>query len=216
MLTLRTLAIGMATAGVLAALPLTNAQACDDDRFPCPIVTDNSQSDAAETPRKKANRAARPDEKARAKAERPAGRTPAGAKESTPTAQAPAADAGSQPEPEAVPAATSSPERPAEQSAAAADITRNESPAAAAANAWLRANADGAETRAPSESGEGAAEVAAGASLADGVRVVDPNEVNELDLASSPAPVEGAWIGYLVMMVGGALAAASTARFFLA
>jgi hypothetical protein len=207
MLTLRTLAIGMATAGVLAALPLTNAQACDDDRFPCPIVTDNSQSDAAETP---------PDEKARAKAERPAGRTPAGAKESTPTAQAPAADAGSQPEPEAVPAATSSPERPAEQSAAAADITRNESPAAAAANAWLRANADGAETRAPNESGEGAAEVAAGASLADGVRVVDPNEVNELDLASSPAPVEGAWIGYLVMMVGGALAVVSTARFFLA
>ena len=77
-------------------------------------------------------------------------------------------------------------------------------------------NADGAETRAQSESGEGAAEVAAGASLADGVRIVDPNEVNELDLASSPAPVEGAWIGYLVMMVGGALAAASTARFFLA
>jgi hypothetical protein len=205
MLTLRTLAIGMATAGVLAALPLTNAQACDDDRFPCPIVTDNSQSDAAEAPRKKANRAARPDEKARAKTERPAGRAPASAPS--------AADAGSQPE--AVPAAASVPERPADQSAAA-DITRNESPAAAAANAWLRANADGAETRAQSESGEGAAEVAAGASLADGVRIVDPNEVNELDLASSPAPVEGAWIGYLVMMVGGALAAASTARFFLA
>ena len=205
MLTLRTLAIGIATAGVLAALPLTNAQACDDDRFPCPIVTDNSQSDAAEAPRKKANRAARPDEKARAKTERPAGRAPA----SAPIA----ADAGSQPE--AVPAAASVPERPADQSAAA-DITRNESPAAAAANAWLRANADGAETRAQSESGEGAAEVAAGASLADGVRIVDPNEVNELDLASSPAPVEGAWIGYLVMMVGGALAAASTARFFLA
>lgn len=213
MLTLRTLAIGMATAGVLAALPLTNAQACDDDRFPCPIVTDNSQSDSAEAPRKKANRATRPEEKARAKTERPAGRTPAAAKEST--AQTPAADAGSQPE--AVPAAASVPERPVEQSAAAAaDITRNESPAAAAANAWLRANADGTETRAPSESSEGAAEVAAGASLADGVRIVDPNEVNELDLASSPAPVEGAWIGYLVMMIGGALAAASTARFFLA
>jgi hypothetical protein len=207
------LAIGMATAGVLAALPLTNAQACDDDRFPCPVVTDNSQSDSAEAPRKKANRATRPEEKARAKTERPAARTPIGAKESTPTAQAPAADAGSQPE--AVPVAASVPERPAEQSAAA-DITRNESPAAAAANAWLRANADGTETRAPSESSEGAAEVAAGASLADGVRIVDPNEVNELDLASSPAPVEGAWIGYLVMMVGGALAAASTARFFLA
>jgi hypothetical protein len=93
MLTLRTLAIGMATAGVLAALPLTNAQACDDDRFPCPIVTDNSQSDSAEAPRKKANRATRPEEKARAKTERPAGRTPAAAKEST--AQTPAADAGS-------------------------------------------------------------------------------------------------------------------------
>src|SRR5262249_43012993 len=37
MLTLRTLAIVIAGAGMFAGLPLTPAQACDDDRYPCPI-----------------------------------------------------------------------------------------------------------------------------------------------------------------------------------
>jgi hypothetical protein len=49
------------------------------------------------------------------------------------------------------------------------------------------------------------------------VRVVDPNEVNELDVAAaSAAPVgsaESSWLSYLLMTLGGALAAASTVRF---
>jgi hypothetical protein len=38
MLTLRSLAIAMAGAGVLAGLSVTSAQACDNDRYPCPVV----------------------------------------------------------------------------------------------------------------------------------------------------------------------------------
>ena len=34
---LRTFAIVLAGAGIFASLPLTNAWACDDDRYPCPI-----------------------------------------------------------------------------------------------------------------------------------------------------------------------------------
>ena len=171
--------------------------------------TDNSQSDAAEAPRKKAkSRRASGREGTRTK---PNVRASPRSRQSRPARPMLARSAGG-----GTCRRHRCPREACGSRRSAADITRNESPAAAAANAWLRANADGAETRAQSESGEGAAEVAAGASLADGVRIVDPNEVNELDLASSPAPVEGAWIGYLVMMVGGALAAASTARFFLA
>jgi hypothetical protein len=209
--TLRTLAIVTAAVGVLAALPLTNAQACDDDRFPCPIVSDTSQPEAAEPPRKKVNRAARQDEKSRTKAERPAAaRAHDRTKEEKPVAQEHAAEAVSQ---QAVdPPAALVPWWRADRSSGP-EAAGDESPAAAAANAWL--SFPNAETPAPSESNQDATEGVSGTSLADGVQMVDPNEVNEIDLAASPAPAEGAWIGYLVMMVGGALAAASTARFFL-
>jgi hypothetical protein len=49
-----------------------------------------------------------------------------------------------------------------------------------------------------------------------GVATVDPNEVNELDLAAAapaPAPAESSWIKYLLATLGAALAAASTVRF---
>jgi hypothetical protein len=50
------------------------------------------------------------------------------------------------------------------------------------------------------------------------VATVDPNEVNELDLAAAaptptPAPAESSWIKYLLATLGAALAAASTVRF---
>jgi hypothetical protein len=53
---------------------------------------------------------------------------------------------------------------------------------------------------------------------AGNVKVVDPNEVNELDLAAAapaPAPPESSWLSYLLVTLGGALAAASTVRLFL-
>jgi hypothetical protein len=46
MLTLRSLAIAMAAAGVLAGLPARSAQACDNDRYPCPVVAQPQETDA--------------------------------------------------------------------------------------------------------------------------------------------------------------------------
>ena len=52
---------------------------------------------------------------------------------------------------------------------------------------------------------------------ANEVRVVDPNELNELDVAAAsaapPGSAESSWLSYLLMTLGGALAAASTVRF---
>src|SRR5262245_30836935 len=66
MLTLRSLAIAMAGAGVLAGLPVTEARACDNDRYPCPVVAQPQEAaDPAVRPpsRKKASQAARHDER---------------------------------------------------------------------------------------------------------------------------------------------------------
>src|SRR5215471_16949298 len=118
---LRTFAIVIAGAGIFASLPLTNARACDDDRYPCPIrsealiqetvqapdqlAPDEPQKKSAQ-PQKKAKQSASTNEKAHAKRDREAPRAPAGAKVSKPAVppeQAPAAV--SQRAPEAAPAA---------------------------------------------------------------------------------------------------------------
>src|SRR5262249_56102277 len=95
MLTLRSLAIAVAAAGALAGLPATSAQACDNARYPCPVVAQPQEADAAVRPpqsRKKASRAARQDEKAAAKVERQSAQAPSQANPATPEQ---AADAGS-------------------------------------------------------------------------------------------------------------------------
>ena len=82
---LRTFAIVIAGAGILTSLPLTNAWACDDDRYPCPIrsealieepvqapdqlAPDQPQKKSAQ-PQKKAKRPAPTNEKVHAKRER--------------------------------------------------------------------------------------------------------------------------------------------------
>jgi hypothetical protein len=84
---LRTFAIVIAGAGIFASLPLTNAWACDDDRYPCPIrsealiqetvqapdqlSTDQPQKKLAQ-PQKKAKQPASTNEKAHAKRDREA------------------------------------------------------------------------------------------------------------------------------------------------
>src|SRR5260370_27757526 len=50
MLTLRTLSIVITGAGVLAGLPLTDARACDDDRYPCPPRLEALTQQTAATP----------------------------------------------------------------------------------------------------------------------------------------------------------------------
>lgn len=191
MLTLRSLAIAVAAAGALAGLPARSAQACDNDRYPCPVVAQPQEADAAVRPpqsRKKASRAARQDEKAAAKAERQSAQTPSQANPATPEQ---AADAGSR----------------------KGRGGRNESPVSAAAAAWpIRPDAAGA--------GAGEQDAAAGDGAptvpARGVKMVDPNEMNELDLAAAPTTAEASWLSYLLATLGAALAAASSLRFLVA
>src|SRR5262245_17281452 len=187
MLTLRSLAIAMAGAAVLAGLPLTQARACDNDRYPCPVVAQPQEAaDPAVRPpsRKKASQAARHDEKARAdengraKAERQASQGRSQTNAAAPLAQEQAADAGARKARGLVPALTE-------------EVGRNESPVAAAAAAWLvlpdtaGAGAQGAAAEPNAAAEQGAAGDDATPTVpASGVKMVDANEVNELDLAA--------------------------------
>jgi hypothetical protein len=195
---LRSLALAMA-AGMLAGLPVTGAQACDNDRYPCPVVAQpQDAANAAVSPqsRKKARRAARQDEAAGAKREResPSSRVKAAA----PGGQERSADAGDKKA--ADPARTLNEE-----------VDRNESPVAAAAAAWLvLPSAAGAAPQTAASEAE-APPVAGSA-----VQMVSPNEMNELDRAAASAvPSESSWFNYLLMTLGAALAAASALRFLL-
>src|SRR6516165_2277201 len=206
MLTLRSLAIAMAGAGVLAGLSVTSAQACDNDRYPCPVVAQPQEAAdaAARPPRKKASRAAPHDEKARAKAERQASQAPAQTNAAAPAMQGQAADSGSKKAGGLVPALNE-------------EVGRDETPVAAAAAAWL-VLPDTAGAGAQGAAGEQrAADDITPTVPANGVKMVDPNEVNELDLAAAPAaPAASSWLSYLLATLGAALAAASTVRFFFA
>ena len=205
---LRTFAIVIAGAGIFASLPLTNAWACDDDRYPCPIrpealiqetvqapdqlATDQPQKKPAQ-PQKKAKQPARTNEKAHTKRDREVPRTPAGARVSKPAVPKQAPDAGSQKALEAAPAAVASP-RADEQPLN--DESRGGSVLATAGTAWPVSPIT---------------ESAAGTPAATAVQVVDPNEVNELDRV---AIVESSWVNYLLWMLGAALAAAFAMWFF--
>jgi hypothetical protein len=191
MLTLRSLAIAMAAAAAFAGLPARSAQACDNDRYPCPVVAQPQEADApvrSPQSRKKASRAARSDEKAAAKAERQSSQAPSQANPATPEQ---AANAGSR----------------------KGRGGRNESPVSAAAAAWpVRPDAAGAGAGEQ----DAAAEDGTPTVPARGVKMVDPNEVNELDLAAAPATAEASWLSYLLATLGAALAAASSLRFLVA
>jgi hypothetical protein len=188
MLTLRSLAIAMAAAGVLAGLPARSAQACDNDRYPCPVVAQPQEADAAvRSPqsRKKASRAAPQDEQARAKGERQTSQAPS---QTNPAAQEQAANAASR---KVVPARNE-------------EAGHDEGPGAA----------DAAGTQAAAGEPNALRDDATPTVPASGVKMVDPNEVNELDLAAAPTtPAESSWLSSLLATLGAALAAASTVRF---
>ena len=225
MLTLRTLAIVITGAGVFAGLPLTGAQACDDDRYPCPIRVPQETVDAptaaapSAPPQKKASHPARPAAKAQAKPEREAPRAAARAKPSKPAAQEQAAEPISQKGAEAAPAMVASPAMvaapamvppPADQSLN--DASRGESPVAAAATAWPAPATEGAG--APAAPSADATNAVANA-VTNAAQVVDPNEVNDLDrAAAASAPAESSWLTYLLLILATALAAASAFWFF--
>ena len=200
MLTLRSLAIATAAAGVLAGLPARSAQACDNDRYPCPVVAQPQEADAAvRSPpsRKKASRAAPQDEKARAKTERQTSQAPS---QTNPVAREQAAN-------------TASRKGRGVVSARNEEVGRNESPAAAAAS-LVRSGAAGTGAQGAAGEQNALPDDATPTLPARGVKMVDPNEVNELDLAAAPAtPAESSWLSSLLATLGAALAAASTVRF---
>jgi hypothetical protein len=209
---LRTFAIVIAGAGIFAGVPLTNAWACDDDRYPCPIrsealiqetvqapdqlSTDPSQKKLAQ-PQKKAKQPASTNEKVHAKRDREAPRAPAGAKVSKPAAPKQAPDAVSQKALEAAPAAVAFP-RADEQPLN--DESRGGSLLATAGTAWPVSPVTEGAAGTPAATSINTADAASNA-----VQLVDPNEVNELDRAAS---VESSWLNYLLWMLGAALVAA--------
>ena len=184
----RTFAIVIAGAGIFASVPITNAWACDDDRYPCPIrsealiqetvqapdqlAPDEPQKKSA-PPQKKAKQPASTNEKAQAKRERAAPRTPAGTKMSKPGVPEKAPEAVSQKAPEAAPARVASP-RADEQPLA--DESRGGSLLATAGTAW--------PVPPITKDTPAAASISTADAASNAVQMVDPNEVNELDRAA--------------------------------
>ena len=208
---LRTFAIVIAGAGIFASVPLTNAWACDDDRYPCPIRSEALIQETVQTPdqlsthepqkklaqpHKKAKQPTSANEKAHAKRDREAPRTPAVAKVSKPAVPE-QVDAASQKAPEAAPAAVASPhadEQPLN------DENRGGSLLATAGTAWPVSPTNQGAVHKPAATSINTADAAS-----DAVQLVDPNEVNELDRAAS---VESSWLDYVWWMLGAALIAA--------
>jgi hypothetical protein len=225
MLTLRTLVIVVTGAGVFAGLPLTDARACDDDRYPCPVRLEALTQETADVPtqpapsaepqkksaqpQKKAKQPAGPKEKAHAKREREAPEATARAKASKPVVQKQTTngvtvDSVSQKAQEANPAVVPSPlngER------------RDERLVTTAGTAWpVLPNTEGAGVSAPGATGGEPTETA----NANAVQLVDPNEVNDLDrAAAATVSTESPWSTYLLLILAAALAAASAMWFFV-
>src|SRR5215468_4298357 len=218
MLSLRTLAIIISAAGIFAGLPLTDARACDDDRYPCPprleaLTQETANAPTQETadaptqpaplaqpqktsaqPQKKAKQPAGQNEKAPAKREQEAPRATARAKGDKPAVQEQAADSISQKPAEAAPTVVPSSREDQLLNAE----SRNENLVATAAAAWPII---------PNSEGTGAGGATANANA---VQLVDPNEVNDLDrAAAATVSTESSWSTYLLLILGAALAAAS-------
>jgi hypothetical protein len=228
MLTLRALAIVITGAGVFGALPVTGAQACDDDRYPCPIRVPQETVDApaqaapaaAAQPQRKVSHPARSNAKPQAKREQDAPRAAARAKPSKPAAQEQAAEPISQKGADAAPA-----REPPRTDQSLNDASRGAGAVAAAATAWpalattegagapAAANADAREaarTNAATNAAANAVTAAATDAVTNAVQVVDKDEVNDLDRAAAASgPAESSWLTYLLLILGTALAAAS-------
>ena len=218
MLTLRTLAIVVTGAGVFAGLPLTDARACDDDRYPCPVRLEALTQETADVPtppalsaqpQKKAKQPAGPNEKAHAKREREAPQATARAKVSKPAVQEQTTDSVSQKAQEPNPAVVPSPRADEPLNGE----RRDERLVTTAGTAWpVLPNTEGAGVSAPGATGGEPTETA----NANAVQLVDPNEVNDLDrAAAATVSTESSWSTYLLLILGAALAAASAMWFFV-
>ena len=223
-LTLRTLAIVVTGAGVFAGLPLTDARACDDDRYPCPVRLEALTQETADVPtqpapsaqpqkksaqpQKKAKQPAGLNEKAHAKREREAPQATARAKASKPAVQEQTTDSVSQKAQEANPAVVPSPSADEPLNGE----RRDERLVTTAGTAWpVLPNTEGAGVSAPGATGGEPTETA----NANAVQLVDPNEVNDLDrAAAATVSTESSGVTYLLLILGAALAAAFAIWFF--
>jgi len=216
MLSLRTLAIVITGAGVFAGLPLPDARACDDDRYPCPVRTEVLTQETADVPtepapsaqpqkksaqpQKKAKQLAAPNEKAHVKREREAPQ--ATAKASKPAVLEETTDSVSQKAPEANP----------DPSPRAEEPPNNERPVTTAGTAWpVLPSTEGAGVSVPAATGGEPTEAAD----ANAGQLVDPNEINDIDrAAAATVSTESSWNTYLLLILGAALAAAAAVWFF--
>jgi hypothetical protein len=223
MLSPRNLAI--ATAGALAVIPVSKAQACDNDRFPCPIISGAPSQGSAEAvsaapaqpSKKKPTQAAQKGGKpasaksegdtaqapARPKPNKPTGQDQANrtAKPSNPAAHEPANAAGA-PSPQAIQVASPVPVPP-EQPYSAATVRTDSAPALTPglAPASTEADTPGTPTLNPQQ-------VAA----AGDFKLAERNEVAA---APPPIPAGWSWKPYVLVLLGGALAAAMMVRWLL-
>lgn len=207
---LRNWAIAVAGATLIVGMPLASAQACDDDRYPCPpraqpAVQEEAPAQAAPAaqPKKKVSRprasetaSVKPPAAARAKPKKPA------VPEQTAAPIAPTA-AQALPVAEAAPAAL-----PASGVEQALDAqSRGESLVATAGTAWPVS---------PKTDDAGAAPAPAVASAEDAapnaVQLVNANEVNELDRAAESA--QSSWLSYLWLILGAVITAAAVMGLF--
>jgi hypothetical protein len=189
MRTLCTLAIMIAGAGLIAGVPSRYAQACDDDRYPCPVreqavqETANAPAKPAPQPKKKVNHT-RANEEASAKSE-----AAAPANVSKPAMQEHAMQKAAEAGVAAVAAAPTD------------DESRGESLVTTAATAWpVSPNSEGA-------GGATAANVVEAAS--NPAQLIDPKQSNDLKRVAA-ATYQPSWIAYLLLLLGAALVAAST------
>ena len=232
MFTLRSLAIVLTGAGVFVGLPLTNAQACDNDRFPCPVVSEAPSQETADTIAEPAP-SAQPRKKAEHPSRQVAPQKPPGTVAKTARSAQPPKNVAKHPAPptekaqakaeRAAPrAAFATASQPAQEpsmfpnAAAAAPTVLPPSPAdqsAKSPNAGLVAAAGPVWPALPNPDVGGAAEAtvadAAQAGGANAVQVVDANDVNELDQAAiAITPANSSWITYVLLILGAAFGAA--------
>jgi hypothetical protein len=186
MRTICTLAIMIAGAGLIAGVPSRYAQACDDDRYPCPVREQAVQeiANAPAKPAKKKVNDTRANQEASAKRE-----AAAPANVSKPARQEQAMQKAAEAALAAVAAA------PAD------DESRGESLVTTAATAWpVSPNSEGA-------GGATAANIVEAAS--NPAQLIDQKQSNDLNRVAA-ATYEPSWIEYLLLLLGAALVAAST------
>ncbi len=236
MFTLRNLVIVATGAAAFAGLQSSKVLACDNDRFPCPVITEaapleNPAAGAAPAPtaaRKKADHSTKPAAvqnaapkaglatQPRKQADRPAR---AGDKAQAKVARAaPGGATGLKTDKPEVPEAVVA---PTAQSPSVAD-NAGEAPLAGTpsinSNTGLVATAGTDWAALPNPEGPIPAEpkladATQGASQ-NSVQVVQSNEVNEIDQAASTIPPASAWITYILLIFVAILAAGAAIWFF--